>query len=179
MQTYIALLRGVNVGGHRKVPMIKLRQLLTNIGLSNVKTYIQTGNVVFKSEENSTEQLKNNIEKAIENYFGFEVVTLVKTVLVLQQIFDNCPFDTTKKEQSYFVILSQIPKKALVKDANQKVYPNEVFYILNNCIYFYAEKGYGKAKFSLNYFEKKLQVSASARNYKTMLKLLTMPLEDD
>ena len=74
----------------------------------------------------------------------------------------------------YFAILSQIPDKNLVKEASQKIYVNEYFHIINSCIYFYAKNGYGNAKFNLNYFEKKLQVSATARNYKTMVKVLAM-----
>lgn len=61
MKTYIALLRGINVGGHRKVPMVELRDLLTKIGLSNVKTYIQSGNVIFKVAETNVQEIENSI----------------------------------------------------------------------------------------------------------------------
>ena len=178
MTTYIALLRGINVGGHRKVPMVELKALLTDQGLLDLRTYIQSGNVVFCSTESNTKVIEKLIKSSISDYFGFDVSVLVKTPEQLKRIFEDCPFKQAQKEQSYFAILSDIPSKDLVAIALEKVYADEYYHILNDCIYFYAKKGYGNAKFSLNYFEKKLQVSATARNYKTMLKLLSMSSEN-
>lgn len=174
MKTYIALLRGINVGGHRKVPMANLRQLLFDAGFTDVKTYIQSGNIIFKSNEEDIIALQNQIRTIIENHFGFEVTTIVKKPSQLKQIFNNCPFDEIEKQQSYFAILSDIPSQDLVKITYQKIYENDIYHIIDDCIYLYPKLGYGKSKFNLSYFEKKLQVSATARNYKTMLKLLTM-----
>ncbi len=178
MKTYIALLRGINVGGHRKVPMAELRDLLTKIGLSNVKTYIQSGNVIFKVAETNVQEIENSIQKSIADHFGFEVSVMVRTRQQLQKIFDNCPFSEDKKINSYFAILSHSPDKDLVQEAYEKTYENEEYKIINDCLYFYSDKGYGNAKFSLNYFEKKLNVNATARNYKTMLKLLSLSAEN-
>ena len=178
MTTYITLLRGINVGGHRKVPMAELKALLTDQGLLDIRTYIQSGNVVFCSTNNNMEVLEKLIKNAISDHFGFDVSVLVKTPEQLKRIFEDCPFKQAQKEQSYFAILSDVPDKDLVAIASEKVYADEFYHIMNDCIYFYAEKGYGNAKFNLNYFEKKLQVSATARNYKTMLKLLSMSSEN-
>lgn len=178
MKTYIALLRGINVGGHRKVPMAELRELLTKIGLSSVKSYIQSGNVIFKVAETNAQKIENSIQKSIVDYFGFEVSVLVRTRQQLQRIFNDCPFSEDKISNSYFAILSHVPKEDLVEVAYEKVYEHEEYKIINDCLYFYSDKGYGKAKFSLNYFEKKLNVIATARNYKTMLKLLSLSSEN-
>jgi len=178
MKTYIALLRGINVGGHRKMPMAELRDLLTKIGLSNVKTYIQSGNVIFKVAETNVNKMEKSIQKSIADYFGFEVSVMVRTREQMQKIFDNCPFSEDKKINSYFAILSHSPDKELVQKAYEKTYENEEYHITNDCLYFYSEKGYGNAKFSLNYFERKLKVNATARNYKTMLKLLSLSAEN-
>ncbi len=178
MKTYIALLRGINVGGHRKVPMAELRELLTKIGLSNVKSYIQSGNVIFQAKEIPFTQLENGIRKSIKTHFGFEVSVMVRTRQQLQKIFDDCPFSEDKKINSYFGILSHYPQEDLVQKAYEKTYENEEYKIINDCLYFYSDKGYGNAKFSLNYFEKKLNVNATARNYKTMLKLLSLSSEN-
>ena len=174
MNTYIALLRGINVGGHKKVPMAELRTLLTKSGLDNVKTYIQTGNIIFQSNYISTQSLEDHIQKSIIDHFGFDVSVLVKTRGQLLTIFNNCPFSEEKKVKSYFAILSEYPKEELVEEASQKAYENEVYLIQNDCIYFFCANGYGKAKFNLNFFERKLNVSATARNYKTMVKLLSL-----
>jgi uncharacterized protein (DUF1697 family) len=178
VKTYIALLRGINVGGHRKVPMPELRELLTKIGFSDVKTYIQSGNVIFKVAETNVQKIENSLQNLIIDNFGFEVSVIVRTKQQLQKIFDDCPFPEAKKVSSYFAILSHLPQENLVQKAYEKVYEKEEYKIINDCIYFYSDKGYGNAKFSLNYFERKLNVNATARNYKTMLKLLSLSAEN-
>ncbi|WP_179021918.1 DUF1697 domain-containing protein [Winogradskyella forsetii] len=174
MKTYIALLRGINVGGHKKVPMAELRTLLTKSGLQNVKTYIQSGNVIFQSSENDVKTLEVKIGTLILHYFGFEVPVLVRTRQELLTIFNNCPFSETKKVESYFIMLCKIPSKDDTKEASQKSYPNEEYTIINDCIYLFCANGYGRAKFNLGYFENKLKVNATARNYKTMVKLIAL-----
>jgi len=154
--------------------MAQLRQYLTDHGFKDVKTYIQSGNVIFKSETITQQQLEVALQRIILDDFNLEVPVLVATHEELQIILDNCPFKSPVKEQSYFVILNKIPNAQLVAEASQKTYPNDTYHILKNCIYFYPEKGYGRSKFNMNYFEKTLRVSATARNYKTLTKLLEM-----
>ncbi|WOD44526.1 DUF1697 domain-containing protein [Hwangdonia lutea] len=177
MSTYIALLKGINVGGHKKVPMAELRELLTKSGFENVQTYIQSGNVIFRSSEKNILNLERQIQKAIDSHFGFNVSVLVKTRADLKRIFDACPFQKEKKQASYFAILHNSPPKDLVKLASEKVYEGEEYFILNDCIYFYCATGYGRAKFNINYFERKLKTVATARNYNTMVKLLSLSAE--
>jgi uncharacterized protein (DUF1697 family) len=174
MNTYIALLRGINVGGHKKVPMAELREILTKSGLENVQTYIQSDNVIFQSSQKDRKAIESSIEKSIRDYFNFEVSALVKTREALRTIFDACPFSEEKKINSYFSILSEVPSEDAVNEAIQKTYPNEEYVIYKDCIYFFCANGYGKAKFNLNFFERKLKVSATVRNYKTMVKLLSL-----
>ncbi|MBU2927749.1 DUF1697 domain-containing protein [Winogradskyella psychrotolerans] len=174
MMTYIALLRGINVGGHKKVPMAELRELLTNSGLQHVKTYIQSGNIIFQSSVNDTNFLTNQIQSLILNQFGFEVPVIIKSQQELRTIYNNCPFSEDRKVESYFVMLSKAPDQKLVDVASKKKYPNDDYVILNDCIYLHCEKGYGRSKFNLNFFEKKLNVNATARNYKTIVKLLSL-----
>ena len=174
MKTYIALLRGINVGGHKKVPMAELREILTKSGLENVQTYIQSGNVVFKSSQKDAIAIESCMEKTIRDYFDFEVPVMIRTREALKTIFDGCPFPEEKKINSYFSILSEVPTEDAVNEAIQKTYPNEVYVIDKDCIYLFCANGYGKAKFNLNFFEQKLKVSATARNYKTMVKLLSL-----
>lgn len=88
---YVALLRGINVGGNRKVPMSDLKVCLENIGLENVRTYIQSGNVLFESESRDPRVLEKNIETAIEETFGFPVPTVVLSADELKSILDQTP----------------------------------------------------------------------------------------
>lgn len=177
MQTYIALLRGINVGGHNKILMIELRELLTKSGFKNVKTYVQSGNVIFQSANEDAEAIENSIQKSIIDRFGFEVTVLVKTKNELSVIFNNCHFLDEKKSESYFVMLSEIPDENMVNEASQKTYLDDEYVILNDCIYLFCAKGYGRSKFNISYFEKKLNVNATARNFKTMVKLLALSEE--
>lgn len=177
MNTYIALLKGINVGGHKKVPMAELRELITKSGLENVKTYIQSGNVVFQSLETNLQKLEAKIQQSILEKFGFEVSVLVRIRTDLQRIFNDSPFPEGKKRNSYFTILGTIPSPELVKIASEKVYEGEEYYIINDCIYFYCEKGYGQAKFNMNFFERKLKTIGTTRNYNTMIKLLSLSAE--
>ncbi len=177
MKTYIALLRGINVSGQKKIPMAELRELLSNSGLENVQTYIQSGNVIFQSSEKDKKTLETIVHKAIKLHFGFDVPVLVLTPQELNQIFDDSPFPQSEKEKSYFMFLYEKPDETLVSEVSQLNYPNEEFIITDNSVYFYCATGYGKAKCSNNFFERKLKVTATARNYKTMVKLLSLSAE--
>jgi uncharacterized protein (DUF1697 family) len=174
MNTYIALLRGINVGGHKKVPMAKLRVLLTKSGLEDVKTYIQSGNVIFQSSETNKDKLEAVIHKAILDHFGFDVPILVRSKEEINDILDNCPFEEEKKVASYFIMLSEVPDKDLKDEILVQIFPNEEFIITNKCVYIFYALGAGKAKLGINWFEKKLKVKATARNYRTMTKLLSL-----
>lgn len=170
---YLALLRGINVSGQKKIPMAELRTVLTNLGLYMVQTYIQTGNVIFEATA-KPDLLRRQIEGAIWDHFGFKVPTLVVTPKQLEQIFKACPFAELKKQNSYFLMLYTPPDQALVNEVASITYTNEDVVVTNNCVYFYSTLGYGKTKYNNNFFERKLKITATARNYKTMVKLLSL-----
>ncbi len=174
MITYIALLRGINVSGQKKVPMADLRSLLEKSGLQNVQTYIQSGNVIFQSVQTEILELESLIQKSIRSHFGFDVFVLVKTKKDLQSILNDGPFSDQKTEQSYFTLLHHAPEINLVDDVKKIDYHNEEFIISDQCVYFYSDAGYGNAKCNNNFFERKLKVTATTRNFKTMTKLLSL-----
>lgn len=174
MITYIALLRGVNVGGHKKLPMAILRKVLNKAGFETVKTYIQSGNIVFQSSEQNSSIIEGKIQITIEVHFGFLVPVIVKTKQELQLIFDSCVFTEDKKTKSYFILLDKIPDVDLIKKAHEISFENEEFLIENNALYFYSSMGYGRTKFNIKTFEKQLKVSATSRNYNTIKKLLVL-----
>ncbi len=178
MNTFIALLRGINVSGQKKVPMVELRKLLSDTGLINVETYIQSGNVIFKSSQENRYILENDIQKAILSHFGFDVPVLVRTETEIKDILDACPFSEEKKMNGYFTLLHSVPDKGLIEEIHLVSYPNEEFYITNHCVYFFSSASYGNAKCNNNFFERKLKVSATTRNYKTMVKLLSLCAEN-
>lgn len=172
MKTYIAFLRGINVGGHKKILMADLRLLLEKAGLQNVQTYIQSGNVVFGSKEETN--LASIIAEAIKAKYGFIVPVLVKKASEFSEIVSKCPFIDEKREKSYFILLEENPIQELIDLTATFSNLNEEFYITPNCVCIYYDLGAGKAKMGVNFFERKLKVKATARNYRTMVKLLTM-----
>ena len=177
MQTYIMLLRGINVSGQKKMKMADLRTMLERLGLHEVCTYIQSGNVIFKSEEKNKATLKRTIEQAILATFGFDVPVLIKTRVEIKTILDNNPFSDTERledNKMYFVLLHNVPESDLSYAMEQMSHENEQFAITDACVYLFCHKGYGNAKCNNNLFERKLKVAATTRNYKTMKKLLEM-----
>lgn len=174
MNTYICLLRGINVGGHKKIKMADLKTLFTSLGYNDVVTYIQSGNIIFKSHETSIDEITAVIKKAIVSTYGFEVPVFVLTRAILTQVYENYVLSPECIASSYFTLLHTVPSTKDIAIVNNLELPNEHFVATENCVYIYPEKGYGKAKATNTFFEKKLNVVATTRNYKTIVKLLDL-----
>lgn len=173
MTTYIALLRGINVGGHKKFTKAQQLEMLLGLGYDNTKVYLHTGNWIFETSERK-EAIAQHISEAIQAQFGWKLPILVLPLSEIETIFQDCPFSEEKKKNSYFIILSEQPNEALVKEVALIQYPNEEVVIKNRCIYFYSANGYGRTTFNMNTYEKKLNVQATSRNYNTMTTIIGM-----
>lgn len=160
------------------MPMAELRELLNKSKFKNVKTYIQSGNIVLKSDKPSQE-VDQNIHDGIKSKYGYDVPIVVRTPSEMQKIMDACPYEGEKKEQSYFTILKTKPSEEAIETLNEVVYPNEEFVVTETCVYGHFALGAGKAKFSNNLVERKLKVQATSRNYRTMMKLLSLSTDLD
>lgn len=177
MITYIAFLRGINVGGHKKIKMADLRLLLEGLGYKEVLTYIQSGNVIFNSLEEERDKLENQISEVIKNQYGFEVPVLVKTRTEINNILDINPYndaDDLASNKIYFVLLKKVPKIEDIEATSAIIFENEKFIITPECVFIRYDLGAGKAKCGINFFESKLKVAATSRNYRTMTKLLEL-----
>ncbi len=174
MTTYIALLRGINVSGQKKIKMLDLKDSFEKAGYSNVTTYIQSGNVVFKAKKSDTINLSDTIHKVIEEDFGFDVLVVVLEVDELQAILDVNPFlkhPAFEDNKLYYAILKSEPKAEYLTAFMNEKYENEICEVLGKCAYLLCLKGAGKAKLNNNLIERKLKVQATTRNQRTMLKL--------
>ncbi|WGK66273.1 DUF1697 domain-containing protein [Croceiramulus getboli] len=176
MTTYIALLRGINVAGKHRVPMKDLRSLMEGQGYRKVTTYIQSGNLVFQAPPSST--LRADLETLIQQHFGFEVPVWIAEPSELQRIHDACPFQEPEKQQSYFTFPSQPLSTAAVTLAATFERPMEQVMITAACIYSYFEQGYGRSKMNNTFWETKLGVDCTTRNYRTVCKLLALASQD-
>ncbi|NRA83526.1 MAG: DUF1697 domain-containing protein [Gammaproteobacteria bacterium] len=171
---YISILRGINVGGHKKIKMTDLKDLYCALGLKNVETYIQTGNVIFSSEDNN-EQLKTRLEQAINQHFGFEVPVIVRSNNQFNTLLSSLPFEGLNIEDDgtkvLLTFLSAQPNAELVRAIAQYVVAPEQLVIDGATAYLHCPNGYGKTKLTNNFIEKKLQVIATTRNWKSVTKL--------
>ena len=178
MQTYIAILRGINVGAQKKVLMADLKAVLNKLKLLDVTTYIQSGNVVFKSDEKlSNGEFAAKLEKVILKHFKFDVPVLVRNVAELKKLIAANPFLKNKKidlTKLHVTFLSGVPEKSLVDEIKKFNFPTDEFVINGKEVYLHTPGGYGETKLSNNFFEKKLKVTATTRNWKTVNTLLEM-----
>lgn len=175
MKTYISILRGINVSGHKLIKMDALRNLYENMGFSNVTTYVQSGNVIFRGEDIELKILEKQISQQIEKEFGFQVPVIVLSIEKLQQIIDNNPFAEDKnKDQSFFHVtfLSSRPDKYDTNTIEDKKQNEEEISFSDNAVYLYCPNGYGRTKLTNNFLEAKLKVGATTRNWKTTQELL-------
>ncbi|WP_282164994.1 DUF1697 domain-containing protein [Cellulophaga baltica] len=177
MTTYILLLRGINVSGQKKIKMVDLKRTLEKLGLKNVQTYIQSGNVVFQSDELSKPILIASIESLILKTVEFEVPVMLFEAKEFKLILENSPYlaaETVGANHSYFVLFKTPAEDSLKEKLQSETFLNEEFSIASACIYLKCNVGYGKAKCNNNFFERKLKIQATTRNYKTMSKLVAL-----
>jgi uncharacterized protein (DUF1697 family) len=172
---YIALLRGINVGGSKVILMADLKKAFEKLDFSKVQTYIQSGNVVFASEKKSTAELENAIKTAIKSRFKFEVEVLVLGLDELERIVMKNPFDENKLktgERIYFTILSQKASKEKTIALHAVKSSVDEFEIAERTVYVLCRKGYAKSAFNNGSIEKILKIIATSRNLETMKKLV-------
>ena len=177
MTTFISLLRGINVGGHNQIKMEALRQLYAGLGYAGVQSYIQSGNVIFNTEETDTHTLEVTISEKIYETFGFKVHVLVITTDELENTLKNNPYpaDTLKDpEKIYISFLSGAPDRSLLMAIQPSLYAPDEFSLCGKVIYNYCPNGYGKTKLTNTFFENKLKVTATNRNLKTSIELLKL-----
>jgi len=177
MQTYIALLRGINVSGHKKIKMADLRTHIEELDFQDVQTYIQTGNVIFRSKKAPSNKLEILIKNKIIEKYGFDVPVIVITPAAIKSASNNNPFekDSTKDPKKFGVIfLQEQPLQENIEKLKEYDYSPEEYVLDDKIIYFYAANGAGNAKMTNNFFENKLKVKATSRNWKTTNKLLEM-----
>ena len=181
METYIAILRGINVGGQNKIRMIDLAAKLQSNGFSDLRTYIQSGNLVFRAEKKPEPEMANKIAESIKNEFGLNVPAIVFKKGDWNEIIGRNPFAKdphyNNPKTLHVSFLSEIPQLENVqKLTGYSDEPNE-FSVVGKAVYLYCPNGYSKTKLGNGFLEKKLKVTATTRNWATTLKLAEMASE--
>ena len=177
MTTYISILRGINVSGQRIIKMEALRQLYQNLGFTDVVIYIQSGNVIFRDNKSTPEELEKIIANQIQQQFGFIVPVVVLTISQLREIVEKNPFlKELSKDISFMHVtfLSSTPKSINHQQISDKRLPNEAVEIIEKAVYLYCPNGYGNTKLTNNFLESALKVTATTRNWKSTKMLLEL-----
>ena len=177
MTKHLALLRGINVSGHNMIKMEALKAALEAIGFTNVVTYIQSGNVFVETEEESSFGVGFKIKQEIFKTFGHEVPVIVIGKNDLELCFKNNPFlkqkDSDTKKLYVAFISKELSSSAINELKISQFKPDEAV-IDGNRIFIKYDIGAGKTRLDQKYIEKKLNVTATMRNYNTVSKLLEM-----
>jgi len=178
MNKFVSLLRGINVSGQKIIKMDDLRTLFESLGFKNVITYIQSGNVIFESSLQSKREIKEKTENGIEDRYGFHVHTEIRTEKELEDILINKPFDHMDREENgtkfSVSFLSSAPLKSKVSKIQKYVSAPEKIFINGREAYFHCPNGFGRSKLTTAFLEKKLDVKATARNWKTVNRLFEL-----
>ncbi|MFI9114179.1 DUF1697 domain-containing protein [Streptomyces venezuelae] len=178
-QTYALLLRGINVSGHRKVPMPQLRSVLEELGHRDVRTYLQSGNAVFTTDRAATaDALTTEIEDAIEGHFGFRVDCLVRDADYLAAVAENCPFPAAELEgkQLHAFYFSGPADPGRFAAIDQEAFAPEAFALGDRVLYLYVPEGLGRSKLAdaLTRPAVVKGLVVTARNWNTVVKLVEM-----
>src|SRR5688500_8960513 len=175
---YVALLRGINVGGNTKVPMPALKQLCESLGFKAVKTYIHSGNVAFDLDEKKIveAELVKGIEDAIEGRFGLRIQVMVREQKAIDTVLSSNPFDgefESHKEMHVLFMKEQMPNDK-EQELLDKQTESERFAVHGREIYCHLKLGVADSLLGKGFIEKKLKVAVTGRNWRTVQKLAEM-----
>ncbi len=177
MPVLISLLRGVNVGGHRQVKMEDLRSIYESLGFKDVQTYINSGNVLFKTMARDPGPLRRRIEDAIESACGFRSDVVLRTPADLKDVIDRNPFaarsDLDARKLAIHFLANEPSAEARRRATAIDPSPEEL-HIHPRELYIYYTNGMARPKLSLAAIEKALQTSGTSRNWNTVRKLLEL-----
>jgi uncharacterized protein (DUF1697 family) len=173
-ETYVSLLRGINVSGKNIIKMDTLRTLYEKIGFKNVSSYIQSGNVIFEYSNMDVQEIERKVGHAIETEFGYDVTVIAKTSGDWEKILRQNPFiqeaDIDVKKLHVTFAAGELPDESAVYIDPKKI-GNDRFAIWKNVIFVYCPDGYGRAKLTNSFLEKNLGLAATTRNWNTVIKL--------
>lgn len=173
MPRYVALLRGINVGGNKKIPMADLRTVLTGLGYTDVRTHLQSGNAVFDSTKRSSAAVGAAVEKAIADEFGMSVSCVIRTGPELVATIEGHPFGEIADNGSRMLVLflSANPDPALLAEFDPVALAPDEVEVGDGVIYQWCPNGILEAPPVRDFVEKNLKVRATGRNWNTVMKL--------
>jgi uncharacterized protein (DUF1697 family) len=181
MPVHISFLRGVNMTGHNKMKMADLTALYIKLGFNDPVTFIQSGNVVFSTtDEYKVNELSRKIENGIKESYGYDVPVMIRSVDELKMLIPVNPYLLEENFEPSKMAVVFLHEKAS-EDQTDKVininYPPDKFTVAGSEIFIYCPNGFGRTKLYTNFFEKKMGVTGTARNWNTVLTILDMAVK--
>lgn len=176
VKTYVILLRGVTPTGKNRVPMAELRVALADAGLVGVRTYIQSGNVIVGSRLDR-DTIQRLVRDTIAQRIGADIAVITRTREELARVLKRTPFSKADPSRLYFSLLASRPAPALLRELMQIEFAPDDVKVVDDTIYtLYATK-HSDSRFTNNFFERKLRVAATTRNFNTMSRLVELSAE--
>jgi uncharacterized protein (DUF1697 family) len=175
-ETYVALMRGINVGGRNTLPMKRLAALFTETGCTRVRTYIQSGNVVFEADPELARRLPTEIPRRIDAECGFTVPVLLRTAAELRAIVERHPFTDRAEDTKHLHVgfLADEPTGVQVDSLNPARSDVDEFRVEGSEVYLHVPGGMGRTKLTTDYFDRRLGTVMTVRNWRTVNALLEM-----
>ncbi len=180
MKTYISMLRAINVGGQNKIPMLELKQLCETLSFTGVATYVQSGNVVFDSNLQEPGEVAARIEARLEGAYGAKISVFVRTPADFRRILDGNPFLTGRNETSTFLhvtFLYRAPTPAQWAQLKGPEGTGDEFFPDLQEVFLFCPAGYGRTKLNNSFFERRLSIPATTRNWNTVRALYKLSTE--
>lgn len=168
---YVALLRGINVGGKNKLPMSDLASIFENACANGVQTYIQSGNVVFHAPAKDVAEISIRVCSAIERNFGFRAPVVVRSAAALRKVIVNNPFPRAAADPTtlHVAFLADEPSKAAVQSLDPQRSPGDSLRVIGSEVYLHLPNGVARTKLTNDYLDRSLQTTATMRNWRTVL----------
>jgi uncharacterized protein (DUF1697 family) len=174
--SYLALLRGINVGGKNKLPMKDLSELFVASGCKDVRTYIQSGNVLFNATRSAASKVATLVAAGISDHFGYRTPVVLRTVDQLAEVVHNNPFlaKGSAEDGLHVMFLADQPAAEAIKGLDPTRSPGDTYVVLGQDIYLQLPNGAGNSKLTNAYFDSKLATVSTGRNWRTVTTLLQM-----
>jgi len=174
--TYLALLRGINVGGKNKIAMKALTEMFIKAGGDNVQTYIQSGNVIFDAAPDVSARLPGLIATEIADSFGYRTSLVLRTSLQLRDVILHNPFLAigAAQETLHVLFLADLPNPSQIADLDPDRSPLDSFIVRGREVYLHLPQGMARTKLTNPYFDSKLATISTGRNWRTVTKLLEL-----
>jgi uncharacterized protein (DUF1697 family) len=170
VKTYVAMLRGINLGGHKRVAMQDLRALVAALPAQDVQTYVQSGNVVFRSGQTAA-ALVSALEERIRSGLGLDVTVLLRTEAQLRRVVSGNPFAGVDVAKLHVTFLAEKPARDGARELEASDFHPDGLRVVGQEVYLHCPNGYGRSKLGNTFLERRLGTAATTRNWKTVTAL--------